>query len=82
MRYQWCVDLSASVMEVTSAMAVSGKSSRDQDRAQRGVSAYDAVTGPDKEDNTTAADIALNAKLRKRLIAYVENSLEVPSSKL
>ena len=76
---QWCADLFASVSEVTTAMTES-QTSKNQNVAHRGDSAYDAVTEMDKGEDATAADDAVAAKLRRGLIAYVERSLELPSS--
>lgn len=74
-RSQWCADLAASVIEVTTAMTELTESSKNQNKPHRSVSAYDAIT-----ETETADDDTLQAKLRRRLIAYVESSLELPSS--
>ena len=78
--HQWCADLVASVIEVTTAMTESTETPKNQIKPQRGVSAYDAVTETERGQAAAAADDAMQERMRRRLIAYVESSLELPSS--
>ena len=84
---QWCEDLAAAVLEVQQAPPEDEtKKKKKPEQETRGVSAYDAVSGDEQQKGKTAAAgepeeaaaAALQAKLRGRLLAYVESSLEVP----
>jgi hypothetical protein len=85
---QWCEDLAAAVLEVQQAPPEdeTKKKKKKPEQKTRGVSAYDAVSGDEQQKGKTAAAgepeeaaaAALQAKLRGRLLAYVESSLEVP----
>jgi hypothetical protein len=77
---QWCADLSDSVIEVATTNATTKSTAPERDKPHRSVSAYDAVAAAEKGENAMDADVALQAKLRRRLIAYVESSLELPRS--
>lgn len=62
------------MLEVTNATAGPSGSSKSKAKPRLAVSAYDAV-GEDGDKHPTDAEGVLRAKLRERLIAYVEGSL-------